>query len=73
MNEHRLLGRDGGVSNDALGTEFLIKSTGLPSLATYYSAIGQGTPWQTAFQQAVGVTPDEFYRTFEEYRVRGFR
>lgn len=56
-----------------LATEFLVQANGLSSLASYYSAIGQGTLWQTAFQQAFGVTPDQFYPTFEEYRARGFR
>ena len=44
--------------------DLLVKSAGPASLAAFWRAIGQGTPWQAAFQQAFGLSVDAFYAAF---------
>jgi hypothetical protein len=42
---------------------------GLGSLKVYGDAIAAGTPWQTAFQSAFGMTTSAFYAQFPGYRA----
>jgi hypothetical protein len=43
--------------------------SGLPALASYYSAIGQGMAWRNAFTAAFGLTVDAYYLDFAAYRA----
>lgn len=51
------------------GIDQLLNGPGLGALNTYMDAIGGGTPWATAFQQAFGRTPSAFYDAFPAYRA----
>ena len=44
--------------------DLLLQKPGPASLVAFWRAIGQGTPWQAAFQQAFGLTVDAFYAEF---------
>lgn len=44
--------------------DLLVKDAGTASLAAFWRATGQGTPWQQAFQQAFGRTTTAFYAEF---------
>lgn len=61
-----------GYAIGEVATDFLIRTRGLSSLATYYTRIGQGSDWQTAFIEAFGLTVNDFYAAFEAYRANGF-
>lgn len=52
-----------------LAVSRLIATAGEPALVAYWEAIGRGTAWQTAFQNAFGKTVDAFYADFAAYRA----
>jgi hypothetical protein len=43
----------------------LVKEPGSLSLIAYYWLIGQGNYWQVAFEQAFGLSPEDFYSQFD--------
>lgn len=43
---------------------------GIPALATYYAAIGNGVAWPDAFKQAFGMSVQEYYDNFAAYRAK---
>ena len=55
-----------------LAAELLASRTGQSSLIHYYSLLQPGTTWQEAFEQAFGVTAEEFYELFEAHRAADF-
>ncbi len=44
-----------------------------PYLRAYWTALGDGLPYDRAFRRAFGLTPDEFYAHFEAHRRNGYR
>lgn len=59
-----------------LAVEFLPKGSpddGIPALVSFWKHIGEGIPWQIAFEFSFGKTPDQFYNEFESWRQRGFQ
>ena len=56
-----------------LASEFLIADRGPTALRDYWRGLARGREWETAFGDAFGVVPEEFYLRFEAYRDRGFR
>ncbi len=52
-----------------LAVEFLLKGRSPALIIEYYSAIGRGQTWQTAFAATFGISISEFYATFAEYRA----
>lgn len=56
-----------------LGTEFLAKNYGgEQNVLKFYRATATSSRWTDAFQDTFGVTTDEFYDKFEEYRMKNF-
>ena len=59
-----------------MAVDFLVENFGdLPALVavvSFYDAIEPGTTWQDAFQDAFGISIDEFYVEFEAYRLEHF-
>ena len=51
------------------GIDQLLNGPGLGALNTYMDAVGGGTAWPAAFQQAFGRTPAAFYDQFPAYRA----
>lgn len=51
-----------------LATERLVALKGIGSLVAYWTAIGNGTPWETAFQTTFGMSTQQFYADFASYR-----
>ncbi|HXD73368.1 MAG TPA: hypothetical protein VN628_06520, partial [Vicinamibacterales bacterium] len=51
-----------------LGVDQLVNAAGMPALITYGSAIGRGTTFATAFQQAFNTSTTSFYSGFPAYR-----
>lgn len=56
----------------AVAVDELLKREGnsIRKLATYYQLLATGIGWQSAFQQAFGLTPTAFYSHFESVRPR---
>lgn len=52
-------------SSGMIAAHFLAESSGLASLAQFYDEIGAGKNWEAAFQDAFGVTPAEFYASYD--------
>jgi hypothetical protein len=52
----------------ALAVDQLVGEVGLAKLVAYYTAIGRGDPWQSAFSSAFGKTIDTFYAEFDAFR-----
>lgn len=56
-----------------MACEFLaVNYGGDKKILTYFSTINSANPWQNAFKQVFGVSVDEFYDKFEEYRMKNF-
>jgi hypothetical protein len=51
-----------------LAVDFLVGKASPRELVDYYSAIGGGVPWRSAFAAAFGKSVDSFYGEFETYR-----
>ena len=56
-----------------LATELLTGDRGATALRDYGRTLSRGTGWESAFADAFGVRPTEFYLRFQAYRDRGFR
>jgi hypothetical protein len=48
--------------------ELLVRDKGMGAIAEYYRQVGQGKPWQQAFQDVFGRSVDTFYGEFATYR-----
>ena len=59
-----------------MAVDFLVDNFGglpaLPTLVSFYDAIGPNMTWQDAFQDTFGISIDEFYAEFEAYRLEHF-
>lgn len=53
-----------------MATQYLLGSRGLPvgAIGTVYEGLAAGKPFAQAFQDAFGVTPQDFYTEFEAWR-----
>lgn len=49
-------------------SDLLVSTSGLSSLATFWSGIGSGLTWQESFRRAFNRTVDAFYTEFALYR-----
>ncbi|MDQ3979036.1 MAG: hypothetical protein M3314_05725 [Actinomycetota bacterium] len=56
-----------------LAAEFLTAERGPLALRDYWRLLSRGRDWESAFTEAFGVGPTEFYLRFEAYRGRGFQ
>ncbi|MFP9138559.1 peptidoglycan-binding domain-containing protein [Devosia sp. XGJD_8] len=52
-------------SSGMIAAHLLAESSGLASLAQFYDEIGAGKDWEVAFQDAFGLTPAEFYASYD--------
>ena len=55
-----------------LAADWLTQRAGEPALFEYYRLLPSSDTWQDAFQGAFGITIDDFYAAFAEYRAAGF-
>jgi len=58
----RQIGGDGEYAFAAKAVADLVSRTGPRSLMTFCQTVGRGVAWRTAFQDAYGMTAEEFYR-----------
>lgn len=56
-----------GVGISVLATDYLLRSRSLAGLFEFWTEVGRGAPWQTAFTRHFGVPPQFFYSAFVEY------
>jgi hypothetical protein len=56
-----------GVGMSVLATDYLLRSRSLGELFDFWTQVGRGAAWQTAFTRSFGLPPDYFYQAFEEY------
>ena len=55
-----------------LAADWLLARAGEPAIFEYYRLRQSTDDWQEAFEGAFGITIDDFYTAFEEYRAAGF-
>ena len=55
-----------------LAVELLAHHAGEDAIIRFHALQQPGTTWQEAFQEAFGMTAEEFYDRFEEHRAAGF-
>jgi hypothetical protein len=56
-----------GLGLSVLATDYLLRSRSLASAFEFWTEIGRGATWQTAFVRHFGLPPEFFYRAFAEY------
>jgi hypothetical protein len=59
----RQIGGDAAYAMAAQAVAELVSSNGASSLMAFCRAVGSGVDWETAFQDAYGLTPEAFYRS----------
>ncbi|MDE2752571.1 MAG: hypothetical protein OXI83_08360 [Gemmatimonadota bacterium] len=74
QTEHPLPSQFGLVDNTAqalsfLAADWLAQRAGEPALFEYYRLLPSSDTWQDAFEGAFGITIDDFYQEFAEYRA----
>jgi hypothetical protein len=52
--------------------DLLTSLKGVAGLQEYWTDVGSGVAWQTAFERAFGLTALEFYELFEQSSIPGF-
>ena len=52
-----------------LAGDWLVARAGEPAIFEYYRLLGSTDSWQAAFESAFGITIDDFYEEFAEYRA----
>ena len=52
-----------------LAGDWLVSRAGEPAIFEYYRLLGSTDSWQEAFEGAFGITIDDFYEEFAEYRA----
>jgi hypothetical protein len=57
-----------GTALGATAVDYLVDREGTKSLAVFWFDIGEGSPWQEAFVNALGRTSPDFYPEFAVYR-----
>ena len=55
-----------------LAADWLLARAGEPAIFEYYRLRQSAADWQDAFEGAFGITIDDFYAAFAEYRAAGF-
>ena len=55
-----------------MAADWLVQRAGEPALFEYYRLLGSSATWEEAFEGAFGITIDDFYAAFAEYRAAGF-
>ena len=55
-----------------IAADWLVQRAGERSIFEYYRLLPSSASWQEAFEGAFGITIDEFYTAFEDYRAAGF-
>ena len=55
-----------------VAADWLVQRAGEPALFEYYRLLPSSDTWQEAFEGAFGITVDDFYAAFAEYRAAGF-
>ncbi len=68
-----LAGGPDSIEVSLLAAELLLRGKGEGPLRLYFERLRGGAPWQQAFVEAFGETPEAFYRRFDEYKRAGFR
>lgn len=53
-----------------LAVEWLAERAGDPAIFDYYRLLPDSDSWEEAFEDIFGLTVDDFYEAFEEYRAR---
>jgi hypothetical protein len=56
-----------GVGMSVLATDYLLRSRSLSGLFEFWTEVGRGAAWQTAFTRHFGLPPQFFYEAFTEY------
>ena len=56
----------------AAAVELLASQVGLRGLADYYISMRPGSTWRQSFEDAYGMSADEFYKLFKEHRAAEF-
>ncbi len=56
-----------GLGISVLATDYLLRSRSLDGLFAFWTEVGRGAPWQTAFTRHFGLPPEFFYRAFADY------
>lgn len=64
---------EAALAHAALAADLLLRERSALSLLGFWLLLGQGIPWEAAFQTAFGETYVQFHGRFETYRSRGFR
>ena len=67
-----ILAGPGRYQLGAMAVEFLMTQSNEQALFEYWALLSPQTTWQKAFNQTFGMTVDEFYRLFREYRAAGY-
>ena len=72
--EHPLPGKFQQIDDSAraltfLAADWLAQRAGEPALFEYYRLLPSSDSWQAAFEDAFGITVDDFYDEFEKYRA----
>lgn len=57
---------DGLYDHGSYATYLLATAADDRALVRYYEALGLGTPWSVAFEQAFGLSPTAFYATYRD-------
>ena len=52
--------------------ELLASQVGIRGLTEFYTQLAPGVPWQSTFEQAYGISVDDFYEMFEDHRAAGY-
>ena len=55
-----------------IAADWLVQRAGERAIFEYYRLLPSSDSWQEAFEGAFGITIDEFYTAFEDYRAAGF-
>ena len=55
-----------------LAADWLLARAGEPAIYEYYRLRQATDDWRVAFEGAFGITIDDFYAAFAEYRAAGF-
>ena len=56
----------------AAAVELLASQVGLRGLVDYYTSMRPGSTWRQSFEDAYGMSVDEFYKLFKEHRATEF-
>ena len=52
--------------------ELLASQVGIRGLTDFYTQLAPGVPWQSTFEEAYGISVDDFYEMFEEHQAADY-